>query len=94
MQHGSEGFMMLTTAEQELEQTKFELRNYERRVWNAKSTLSSNRNELKVMLRAGEGGGRITRQEECCKYWQHEIDKFRALIFKVCLKTGLTGGWS
>jgi len=86
--------MMLTTAEQELEQTKFELRNYERRVWNAKHTLVSNRTELKAMVRAGEGGGKVTRQEESCKYWQNEIDKCQSLIFKVCLKTGLTGGWS
>lgn len=86
--------MMLTTAEMELENTKFDLRNYERRVWNAKSTLNSNRSELKAMVSAGERGGRITRQEECCKYWQHEIKKLQGLIFKVCLKTGLTGGWS
>ena len=85
---------MLTTAEKELDRTKFDLRNYERRVWNAVHTLDSNRSELKAMVRAGEGGGRITRQEECCKYWQQEIDKFNALIFKVCLKTGLTSGWS
>ncbi len=85
---------MLTTAEKELENTKFDLRNYERKVWNAVHTLDSNRSELKAMVRAGEGGGRITRQEDCCKYWQHEIDRCRAMIFKVCLKTGLTSGWS
>jgi len=84
---------MLTEAEKELQQTKLNLRNYERRVWNAEHTYDSNRNELKAMISAGEAGGRITRQEECCTYWQHEIDKFRALIFKVCLKTGLTSGW-
>ena len=85
--------MLNRTKENGLEQTKFELRNYERRVWNAKSTLNSNRVELKEMMRAGEGGVRITRQKDSCKYWQHEIDKFQALIFKVCLKTGLTDGW-
>ncbi len=84
--------MMLTKVE-EVEATKFELRNYERRVWNAKHTLDSNRRELKAMIRAGEGGGRVTRQEECCLYWQDEIDKVRALMFKICLKTGLTSGW-
>lgn len=85
--------MLNRTREDKLEQTKFELRNYERRVWNAEHTLDSNRVELKAMVLAGEAGGRITRQKECCKYWQGEIDKFQALIFKVCLKTGLTGGW-
>lgn len=86
--------MLTMTKTEELEAIKFDLRNCERRVWNAEHTLDSNRNELKEMIRAGEAGGRVTRQEECCKYWQHEIDKFRAKIFKVCLKTGLTSGWS
>ena len=78
----------------ELLALKSDLRNFERKVWNAEHTYDSNRNELKEMIRAGEGGGRVTRQEECCRYWQGEIDKFRGMIFKICLKTGLTSGWS
>lgn len=89
-------FSMLNETRQGNEQHKFELRNFQRKLWNAQHTYESNRGELKVMVSASEGGGRITRQVECIKYWQSQVEKFEGRIFLHCLKHGLDNetGWT
>jgi len=80
---------MRTQAETELQQTKLNIRNLQRRLNNAQHTYVANCQELVNMVRDEIEKDIIHRQEECCEYWQQEIEKVEGKVFLVCLQTGL-----
>ena len=81
---------MLTFEEkQKLDETKRKIRNLQRRVNNAQHTLDANLQELENMQRERFDEVLVKRQEECCDYWQTEIEKLEGKVFLICLETGL-----
>jgi len=77
------------TERQELDAKKLEIRNLQRRLNNAQHTYQSNCNELVNMQRERFEKDIIARQEECCDYWEKEIEKVEGKVFLVCLESGL-----
>lgn len=81
---------MLTFEEKrKLDETKRKIRNLQRRVNNAQHTLNANLQELENMQRERFDEDIVKRQEECCDYWQTEVEKLEGKVFLICLETGL-----
>ena len=82
---------MKTQAQTELNATKLEIRNLQRRLNNAEHTYKANVQELINMKRDSRNISPevMHRQEECCDYWQSEIENVEGKVFLICLQSGL-----
>ena len=80
---------MRTDAEDKLEKNMLELRNLDRKLWNAYHTYASNKDELQDMIHSHAKKIQIRRRTECVTYWKEQIEKFEGKIFLLCLQTGL-----
>ena len=82
---------MKTQGQTDLAATKLEIRNLQRRLNNAEHTYKATVQELINMQRDSRTiePAMIHRQEECCEYWQGEIEHAEAKVFLVCLQSGL-----
>lgn len=80
---------MRTDVEDKLEKDKLELRNLDRRLWNAEHTYRSNKGELADEIRSHAESHMIRTRRKNVEYWKGQIEKFEGKIFLHCLQTGL-----
>jgi hypothetical protein len=80
---------MRTDAEEKLEENKLELRNLDRKLWNAEHTYRSNKGELQDAIRSHAEKHMIRSRQKAIAYWKEQIEKFEGKIFLLCLQTGL-----
>lgn len=82
---------MRTQAQTDLDAKKLGIRNLQRRLNNAEHTYKANVQELINMQRDSRTiePVMIHRQNECCEYWQSEIENVEGKVFLLCLQSGL-----